>query len=245
MENVFISGYNWTQNVAVQEFQVVHDSSWSAHPSDAYNVTEEYRDTGHDEKVHDGWTTETYMDTCYRTETYMDTCTRSVYDSRTCTGTRDNGDGSFDSYSYECGSYTTESYSCSQTREVPYSCTKTREVELYHYEDIYDWYYTYDVNRWVTIKNYPTSGVDKNPYFYTDFKLKDPYSGGEPKLGQQQKFEQTGEYSITFLCENKKVGKEGYFARKYELETWKRFEKGGNYEIKTNYFGSILTEPAP
>jgi len=72
-ELVQVSGYNWSQNVTVQEYQVVHEDSWTTHPSDAYNIDSDYRDTGRDEKIHDGYHTESYTDTCYQTETYSDT----------------------------------------------------------------------------------------------------------------------------------------------------------------------------
>lgn len=244
---VKVSEFHWTQSVEVREFMVVHDSSWTTHPSDAYNVTETWKDTGRDEKVHDRWDTVEYQDTCYETETYQDTCTRSVYQSKTCTGTRDNGDGSFDTYSYECGSSTTESYSCTNTRQVPYSCTKTRQEEVYHYEDIYDNYYTYDVNRWISTQTYPTSGNDHEPYFFTDFVLNNPYEEGmTPQLGQQKEVELRGEYTATFFCEDTlKVGQDGYFTRQYDLEEWKRWEYDTEYVIEINAFNSILTYPQP
>jgi hypothetical protein len=245
-ETVSISGYHWTQNVVVEKYQVVRESSWTTHPSEAYNIVKDYRDTGRDEKVHDGWKTVTYMDTCYRTVSYMDTCSRSVYHPRTCTGSRSMGDGSFDTYTYECGSSETEYYSCSKTRQESYSCTKTREEELYHYENIYDWYFTYDIDKWVSVDNYPTSGEDHKPYYYIDFVLKNPYSGGEPQLGQQKQNEIPGDYSVTFYCEgNTKVGEDGYFTRSYPLEVWNLYDMDRNYEIEVNFFNSIITYPSP
>lgn len=242
---VRVSQFNWSQNVVVHEFQIVHDSSWSTHPSDAYNITESWMDTRQDMKVHDGWETVEYQDTCYETESYTDTCTESVYVSDTCTGTRDNGDGSFETYDYECGSYETETYSCTKTREVPYSCTKTRQEEIYHYEDIYDWFYTYDVDRWVTIHEYPTSGTDHNPYFFT-VTLNNPYTEGSPKLGQQQKIEQRGTYQVTFFCEkNVKVGDGGYFTRLYSYEEWMRWRTDTDYIVEINAFNTILSDPQP
>lgn len=246
VETVAISSYNWSQNVVLQEFQVTSDSSWGSHPSDAYNITSEYKDTGRDEKIHDGWKTVSYQDTCYRSESYQDTCTGSRYVSKSCTGTRDNGDGSFTTYSYECGGSESYTYSCTQTRQVPYSCTKTREEELYHYEDIYDTYYEFNVNRWVTINNYPTSGTDHQPYFQS-LELQNPYDGvSAPVVGQQQKFEVTGEYSVTFFCaDNLKVGEEGYFSRSYSLDEWKLYDADRTYPIEVNFFNGIVSYPVP
>jgi hypothetical protein len=221
-EMVQVSGYKWSQNVVVEEFMVVHDSNWSTHPNDAYNIVPDYRDTGRDEKIHDGYHTETKPDTCYKSE----------YVSKTCK--TDNGDGSFTPY--ECGG----------NQEKSYSCTKEEKVEDYHYEDIYDWYYQYDVNRWQTIANYPTSGSDHSPYYFTDFTLSDSYVFGNPILGQQQEFQVPGEYTVIFFCQdNIKVGKEGYLIRQYPLEEWEIIQTNVDYPIKVNFFNTILTSPSP
>lgn len=246
-ELVRVNEFNWTQSVTVQKYTAVRETSWTNHPSNAYDISSDYRDTGRDEKVHDGWKTVEYQDTCYRSVDYQDTCTRSVYNPKTCTGQRDNGDGSFSDYTYECGSSSTESYSCTKTRQESYSCTKTRQEELYHYEDIYDWYYQYTVNKWITVAEYPTEGSDHKPYYYTDFPFDNPYSGsGTPQLGQQQKFEVPGKYTVTFFCKgNTMVGEEGYFSREYALKEWEMFGKEGKYPIEVNVFNKILTYPTP
>jgi hypothetical protein len=173
-EQVTAVGFEWRRNVVVEEYQVVHETSWSSHPTSAYNIQESYRDTGHDRKVHDRWETEYYMGTCYKTESYSSTCYRTVYDNRTCTGSRSNGDGSFDSYTYECGSSSTESYSCTDYRQVPYSCQQSRQKEIYHYEDVYDYFYEYDIKKWIEIEDHPTQGRDQQPY-YADLTLVNPY----------------------------------------------------------------------
>jgi len=189
--------------VVLQQFSTVRETAWTSTPSGAYNIQSDYRDTGRDLKVHDGWETVSYSDTCYRSESYTDTCTRSVYNSRTCTGNRDNGDGSFSSYTYDCGSSGTETYSCSKTRSVPYSCTKTRQEELYHYEDIWDNWHEFDIDKWTHVTTYPTRGNNHRPHFQ-EVNLQNPYLGGNPILGQQKLIQIPGSYSITFACENKK-----------------------------------------
>jgi hypothetical protein len=137
-----ISGFSWSRNVEVQEYQLLAQEGWSQ-PADATPTGHETRQSG-TRKVSDGYHTETYLDTCYR----------SVYHSKTCT--KDNGNGSFSTY--DCGSSSSESY----------SCTKSEQVEDYHYEPIYDTWYFYKVWRWITTDNYPTSGTGKEPFYSTD-----------------------------------------------------------------------------
>jgi len=245
-EMVRVSGFNWTQSVTVQEYRTVRESSWSSTPSGAYDIYSDYRDTGRDEKIHDGWDTVEYEDTCYKTEDYPDTCTDSKYVSDSCTSTTDNGDGSFDTDTYECGGYESFTYSCTKSRQVPYSCTKTRQEERYHYEDIYDWYYEYNIDKWVSIANYATSGNDHNPHYFSDFVLSDPYDGySPPRLGQQQQFLVPGDYYVTFLCDNHKVGDEGYFTRKYSESDWALFNYEVGYPIEVNFFNGVLSFPIP
>ena len=238
-------GFTWTQNVRVQVYQVVHETSWTTHPPSAYNIVSEYRDTGRDEKIHDGWETVPYQDTCYETVPFPDTCTRPVYESKTCQGTRDNGDGTITTYDYDCGTYVQEEYPCTNTRQEPYSCTKTRQEEVYHYEDIYDTYYQYDIDKWVTIANHGTSGSDHEPY-YESVTLSNPYSGsGTPVLGQQQQLQEQGVYSVSFYSENPKIGQEGYFTREYPLDKWMLFGFDWEYQIEVNFVNMILSDPEP
>lgn len=156
-------------------------------------------------------------------------------------------DGPFVTYDYECGGYESYTYSCVQTRQEPYSCTKTRDEELYHYENIYDWYYIYDIDKWVTIANYATSGNDHEPYFYSDFELNNPYDeASSPQLGQQRQFQIPGKYSVTFFCKkNTKVGDEGYFTREYSLHEWEMLEYEVDYPIEINAFNGVVTYPNP
>jgi hypothetical protein len=223
-ETVAIAGYSWEQKVVLEEYTAVRESNWSSHPPEAYDIDVDYRDTGRDRKVHDGW----------RTVTYMDTCSRSVYVSRTCSETVDNGDGSFSTRTYECGSNQTEYY----------SCQKTRQEEVYHYEDIWDNYYTYTIDKWVFVEEYPTSGTDHTPVF-AQVEVSNTYLSGTPTLGQQQANEIPGKYKIQFKSENNKIGEDGYFERDYPLEEWLLFSEEKEYTITVNIFNHILEKPEP
>lgn len=223
-ETVTIEQFSWQQSVVLEEYTAVRESNWSSHPPGAYDIDVDYRDTGRDERVSDGWTTETYMDTCSRTITVPDTCYETV----------DNGDGSF----------TERSYSCPKTETEYYSCEKQRQVELYHYEDIWDNYYTYTIDKWVFVEEYPTSGTNQTP-FYAEVEVTNAYLSGEPELGQQRTLEVPGKYQILFKTDNEKVGDEGYFERDYPLAEWIQFSEDKTYTIMVNVFNKILSKPEP
>jgi hypothetical protein len=195
-----VSGFSWTQNVALEEYQTLHEEGWSV-PAGGRETRSETRQSGW-RTVHDGYRTETYSDTCYRT----------VYESKTCY--RDNGNGS--SSSYDCGGSSSEGY----------SCTKTRSVEITHQEPVYGTWHFYDIERWVNIGNYPTSGDDHKPYFDQDVQAE-----GD----KQRRVEQTGSYIVHFACQET-----GNFDRSYDLDTWMKIRLGQEFIASVNALNVIL-----
>jgi hypothetical protein len=245
-ENVSVQSFQWNnQIVTIEEFQVVHQTSWTNYPGDAYNVSSEYLDTGRDQKITDRWDTVPYQDTCYEDKPYVTTCTESEYVSKQCPTTIDNGDGTFTYGSEECGGYEPKTVSCTKYRPEPYTCTKTKQVEVFHYEDIWDNFYNYDVNRWITISVHPTSGNNHNPFYFSDFTLQNPYYEGNPQIGQQKKIETEGTYSVRFCGNNKKIETEGCFDREYPLIEWKEFQIERQYVIVVDGYDNIVTFPSP
>ncbi len=139
---------------------------------------------------------------------------------------------------------TTETYECGSTETEDYSCPQTRQVELYHYEDIWDNYYTYTINKWVLVEEYPTSGTDHSPFF-AEVEISNTYVSGIPILGQQRTIEVPGKYQILFKTNNKGIGEEGYFERDYPYTEWSQFSEDEVYTITVNALYNILSEPEP
>lgn len=221
-----VTGFSWEQSVTVYEYQAFRESRWTTYPPEAYNVSSVFMDTGRDEKIIDG----------YKTEYVADTCSRTEYEPKICYRDVDYGDGSGGSEPYDCGSSNIEYY----------SCTKPVTTEIYHFEDIYDWHHTYNINRWSQIGTYFTNGNDRSPYYSNSYRLNNQYLGGNPILGQQKSQENIGRYSVTFYCEsNQKVGDKGYFTIAYDYDTWARFLKTGDYEIKVNFMNVVVQIPNP
>jgi hypothetical protein len=200
-EAAIITGFHWNRVVVVEEYTTLHESGWSI-PAGGRETDSVWKDTGRDEKVTDGWTTEEYLDTCYRPE----------YQSKTCY--EDKGNGAFSPY--ECGGNV----------DVPYSCTKTRPKELYHYEDVYDWFYYYDIERWVEVGRYPTQGKDQDPFYH------------RIRAGSnQRRIELPGVYEVNFQSDNEEIGE---FTRAYELSSWLELEPGSEHELVVNTFNVVL-----
>lgn len=215
-----VTSFYWERNITVEEYKTLHEGGWSV-PSGGRQTGNEIRKSG-DKKVHDGYRTEYYTTTCYRTESQMDTCYRSVYHSRSCM--EDNGNGSFSSY--ECGSSSSESYSCSKIVTVPYPCQESRQVEVYHYEPVYSTWYFYDIERWVSIANYPTKGNNHEPYYDKSYQIVD----------DKHRLKQGGEKYIVYFI-NDEVGT---FQKEYDLETWSSFSYESKVKVTTNFLKVIL-----
>ena len=218
-ETVQVIGMSWSQSVHIEEYQTLHENGWSI-PSGG-RETNSYQKVSGQKKIHDGWTTETYPTTCYRPVTVSDTCTgtRSVPD--TCY--RTNGDGSSDSYS--CTKTEPYTYPCTKTESESYPCTGTRQVELYHYEDIYSTWYEYDIERWISIASYPTSGEGVDIY----------YDSVQPVDDLQRRVEDGGIYIITFSSEDIEP-----FTRQYDLSSYLLFDYGQEHEAIVNAYGIVL-----
>lgn len=205
---VAVAELRWERSVEVEEYKTLTQSGWSR-PNDA-------RVQGNERKIrswvtiHDGWRTEWYTvnESRPRTETYsgFDSRPRTETYSGTCTRTTNTGNGAF----------RTETYSCLKTRtvydQVPVMKTRTvydqvpvrksRQVEITHQEPVWDIWYTYQVDRWVTDRWVQKSDTDgAKPFWPKDFELlQNSLPGdqaGEERVGDERKQEYTVVYVDT------------------------------------------------
>lgn len=68
------------------------------------------------------------------------------------------------------------------------------QVYKERYEDDYQWYYTYDVNRWVPARNVVSQGTDKNPY-WKEYELY--VSKRDDNIGSEREGTRTKIYTIS------------------------------------------------
>ena len=249
VETLVVTDMNWTQSVHVEEYRTVHEEGWSV-PGEVPGVHSAGRETAQEQRksgertVHDGWHTETVPDTCYKDVEVQTTCTGYHDVPSTCTGShyvsdtcyQDDGNGGSDSY--ECGSYEDYTYSCTESESYTYSCTETQsqsyactkdvEVEDTHQEDIIDTWYWYDIERWVSIMVYPTSGTGLDVYY-------DPIQ----PLSNQRRIEDGGQYCVTFSPQSSE-SKVQLFENCYDLPVYLTFFIGQLHEADVNRSGSVL-----
>jgi len=72
---------------------------------------------------------------------------------------RDNGNGTFSKVEHKTPVYKNETY------------YETVKEPVYRQDPVYDTKYYYEIERWYDVRDYKTSGVDKNPYWSTEYTL--------------------------------------------------------------------------
>lgn len=143
-----VTGFEWERNISVEEYQTFEESGWSL-PSDArldYSQEEFYGYT----QVLDHYETKTRQVSRQEIDHYEDH-----------TSYTDNGNGTFTEHTYQTPVYKTV-----------YD-TEVYEEPVYKDEPVYKTKYYYEIDRWVDIETYKSSGVDKCPYWNENYTLKD------------------------------------------------------------------------
>ena len=145
-ESEAITGFEWYRQVTVEELQTFSESGWSL----PYGA----RQTDARREFY------TYQQVLDHYETVYETRTRQVLDHYETSYTyTDNGNGTFSEHAIETPVYRTETY-----REPVQS-------PVYRTVPVYQTKYYYEVDRWVKIQDYETSGNDHEPYWSEGYTL--------------------------------------------------------------------------
>ena len=141
-----ITGFEWQRNVTVEELRTFSESGWSV-PAGARQTDSRMEFYG-------------YQQVLDHYETVYETRTRQVLDHYDTSYTyTDNGNGTFSEHEVQTPVYTTETY------------TEPVQHAVYRNEPVYQRKYYYDLDRWVNLEDYPTSGKDHDPYWSNAYKL--------------------------------------------------------------------------
>lgn len=194
-ENWIVNGFSWNRCITVEQQRTVDESGWTL-PSGArlqYTKNE----------------IKSYADVIDHYETVNETKTRQVIDHyETSYYYRDNGNGTFSKESSQSPVYRTETY------------IETKQKPVYRKEPIYATKYYYEIDRWFDLKDFKSSGTDKNPYWNTDYILND--------LERDTKRME----SYYILYNNGETTKESY-------DKWKKTKLNDVYQIIKCRFGFI------
>jgi hypothetical protein len=196
-----ITGFHWTREIEVEQYRTLTQQGWSGElPTDARILSQSYE-------------IRTYRQVLdhYETRTEQVPYQECHHVPQTCY--RDLGNGYFESY--DCGS--TE---CQTEYQI-----ETHEEPVYRDEPVYDWLYTYEMDRWVVNHVEQSEEDDQNP------------SWPELDLGEKEREGRRSErYLILLVDEENKE-----YQREIEYQQWLTLQAGDECQGEFNSLGSLLS----
>lgn len=197
-----VESVRWERTITLQVYKTCHESDWSVPVGG--RVTRQASEFHHNEKELDHYETKVEQ-----------------YTERVQTGTetkyRDNGNGTFSSYSVPVY----ENVQKSRTVQVP----------VYRNVPVYKTKYYYDIDKWTFLKNITTEGSDFSPY-WGEYTL-----NNTPGIGQTRVGDTTERYYVTVLVNDK--------AKEYSMDydLWQTMTIGQNVKLKVQLgHAEIYTE---
>lgn len=159
--DVTITRLQWERDIPIQVLETKNGHGWTI-PSDARVYDKEWKIKEANKKILDHY--ETVEVTVEKSE--------EVYVGDKVTYEYvDNGNGSMDEVEVSTPQYETRYWTETEYEREP----------VYRYEDIYDWYYHYEYDEWVTRRHVETSGNQGTPPHWGDVELGEKEREGKRK----------------------------------------------------------------
>lgn len=193
-----VTGFEWERNITVEEYKTLDESGWSL-PADARLEKSQQEFYGYTQ-VLDHYETKTREKSRQVIDHYEDH-----------TSYTDNGNGTYTKHTYQTPVYKTEYY------------TETYQDPVYRDEPVYKTKYYYEIDRWVGIEDYSSSGQNKEPYWNENYEL----------ATKQRDTARTEEYSIIYS------GKDGELRYDAAYDEWMEIELGDEAVITTCRLGIV------
>ncbi|HRJ06430.1 MAG TPA: hypothetical protein PK911_02675 [Candidatus Saccharibacteria bacterium] len=204
-----VKSLSWERQVEVEEFRTLTQEGWT-YPSDA-RIIDSYEKLHHTDRVIDHYVTKSrevtkQVQVGTTTETYV------------CgTVTVDNGNGTFDQVDVEC------------QRQVPVyetvTTTEYYEEPVYRDVEVYQTWYVYQIDRWVTDYFEKSSGGDTDPYWPEPKGLDD-----DQRIGDERR----QDYEVALVDDEG-----GSHDRSVQLKTWTYLDEGETLTGHKTFFGSL------
>lgn len=198
-----VNSKSWEYSIGIEELRTIKDDGWSL-PSDARLLDKEWKVKEYDKKVFDHYET-VEVEVEHSKEVWDHDDVSIEYE--------DEGNGAADEIEVRTPIYRTEYW------------TETEETQeaVYRYEDIYDWYYYYEYDRWRQVRSIDTSGTDTKPEWGTYILNSKEREGTRSK-----------KYTISVTTADKE-------SKVYEMteNDWFKVNSGDIVDANVDIFGSI------
>jgi hypothetical protein len=200
-----VDGFLWERTLDLEELQTVVEEDWQIPPGG--RLLSERQAIHHYDQVLDHYETQ---------QREVEEQVQTGVNVYVC-GQRDLGNGFFEDIECEDPVY-----------ETRYR-TETFEEAIYRDEPVYRTLYSYDIDKWITIRTEAASGDDHAPYW------------PRANLESDQREGETDEYYVVYF-----VDEEGEL---HEWETtwqqWQRLEQGQRVTLKLNALGKVSEIQSP
>lgn len=202
-----VTGFSWQRSITIEEERTFIEEDWDV-PFDGRLISQSRR-IRYYEDVLDHYETvpqQVCVNVQVGTESYS------------CgTISRDLGNGYFETETEYCDRavYTTECH------------TEYSQEPVYRQEPVYDTYYRYEIDRWVTDRTERASGTDRDPY-WPDFWV---------GIGERE-----GHRSESYFVHFTALDPEEEDPSPYSVSQsrWQAFRIGERYTLEVNRMGGIL-----
>ena len=203
-----VDGFSWQRSIVIEEERTFIEEDWDV-PFDGRMLSSS-RKIRYYEDVLDHYETVAHdvcVDVQVGTESYA------------CgTTSRDLGNGYFETETEYCDRavYTTECH------------TEYSEEPVYRQEPVYDTYYRYEIDRWVTDRTERASGADRDPYW------PEYWVGIDEREGHRSE-----SYFVHFAALEPDEEDPSPYA--VSQSRWQAFRIGSRYTLEVNRLGGVLS----
>jgi hypothetical protein len=194
-----ITGKKWSRAIPIEQIKPVEDDGWTR-PSGAYDVTSRQKIRSHKVVVIGHKNVTKTVDEKYKTGTEQYKC-----------GTKSLGNGYF------------EDKMCSRNTYATKKVEKTDRVAITERQPVYDTWYEYTEDRWVTVRTKRSSGTSDEPYW--------------PEYTLAQRVERVGSKSQSYTVEMQ-IG-ENVQKKNLPKTEWDGYLIGDALDLKTNFWGQV------
>ncbi|MCA9366211.1 hypothetical protein KC722_01385 [Candidatus Kaiserbacteria bacterium] len=195
-----VESFSWQRSVSIERYQTVRESDWSI-PSGGTKVAEDWRIRRYEE-VFDRYVTVTRQ---------VSEQVQTGSETYSC-GSRDLGNGFFEDQTCTRPTYTTQDR------------TEYEQQPVYREEPVYDWYYTYDIDKWLHDRVERAGDTNQRPK-WPEYTL----DGDIERVAKQDE-----KYLVRF-----KTVEDEIIEREYPLESWAKLRIGQQFQIDRNRVGHI------
>lgn len=194
-----VAGFEWQRSLEVEAFQTVTEEDWTV--PQGGRIVDQRQDIHHYDQILDH----------YEPRQREVPEQVQVGERTFVCGQRDLGNGFF------------EDIQCTEPVYETQYRTETYDEPIYRQEPVYQTLYTYDIDKWDTVRVEEASGRDHSPFW------------PRADLGENEREGQRSERYVIIFTD----GDEKSYQWETSFDEWQRYEQGQSVTLKIDAFGNL------